>query len=244
MKNIFVGTSGFSYKGWSEKFYPGDLPQKMQLEFYAQHYNSVEINSSFYHLPKKETFASWKERTPDNFYFAIKGSRYITQMLKLKNVEGAVESFFENADALKTKLSVVLWQFPAGFHADAERLKNFSQLIRSHKAGKNTRHAFEFRHQSWFTEDIYKILRKHNFSLVIAHSDKWPVADEVTADFIYLRFHAAPDIYASSYTDEELKKWAHKAKEIAAGKDLYAYFNNDARGFAIPNAQTFKEMLT
>lgn len=243
MKNIYVGTSGFSYKGWSEKFYPKDLPQKKQLEFYTAHYNSVEINSSFYHLPKKSTFESWKKRTPADFCFAIKGSRYITQMLKLKEADEAVENFFENADALKTKLSVVLWQFPASFRANKERLEHFSQLLRSNKTGKNTRHAFEFRHQSWFTEDIYKILRKHNFSLVIAHSEKWPVADEVTSDFIYLRFHAAPDLYASSYSDEELKQWAQKTKEIASGRDVYAYFNNDARGFAIPNAQTFREML-
>src|SRR5438552_11020625 len=125
MKNVFVGTSGFSYKSWTGKFYPEDLPASRQLEFYAQHFNSVEINSSFYHLPKKTTYEGWRKRTPGDFRFVIKGSRYITQFLSLTNTEDAVKKFFEPAEALKEKLEVVLWQLPPRLKGNADRLKNF-----------------------------------------------------------------------------------------------------------------------
>ncbi len=243
MENRYIGTSGFSYKGWREKFYPADLPEKQQLEFYSGHFNTVEINNSFYRLPKRAVFEGWKKRTPSEFRFAIKGGRYITQMLKLKDTAEAVDNFFTNADVLKTKLAVVLWQLPANFRANGERLEEFARVLRSHKVGKKTRHAFEFRHQSWFTEDVYRILRKHNFALVIAHSEKWPVAEQVTADFLYFRFHGAPHLYASSYSKKALEQWAGKAKKMASGRDLYAYFNNDARGYAVTNAQRFRKML-
>jgi uncharacterized protein YecE (DUF72 family) len=244
MRNVYVGTSGFSYKGWIGKFYPEDLPASQQLEFYAQYFNSVEINSSFYHLPRKATYESWKKRTPDDFRFVIKGSRYITQFLQLNNTEDAVEKFFEPAIALGKKLEVVLWQLPPRLIGNTERLTSFIKVLRKNKVAKKARHAFEFRHSTWFEENILKVMEKYNCGFVIAHSNRWPKAEHVSADFIYLRFHGAPQLFFSNYSDEELKDWATKAKKWARGKDVCAFFNNDAGGFAAPNAKKLYELLT
>src|SRR4030095_8963049 len=189
MKNIYVGTSGFSYKSWVGKFYPEGLHSSKQLEFYAEHFNSVEINSSFYHLPRKTTYEGWVKRTPDNFRFVIKGSRYITQFLSLSNTEDAIKKFFEPAEALREKLEVVLWQLPPRLKAEKERLTSFISVLKKNRVAKKVRHAFEFRNASWFDENILKILKDKNCGFVIAHSNQWPSAEFVTADFIYLRFH-------------------------------------------------------
>jgi uncharacterized protein YecE (DUF72 family) len=243
MKNAYIGTSGFSYAHWKGNFYPAELATAKQLEFYTTHFNTVEINSSFYHLPKQKTFESWLTRTPDDFRFVIKGSRYITQFLSLANTEEAVEKFFEPAAALKHKLEMVLWQLPPRLKADDERLENFIRVLKKNKVAKKKRHAFEFRHASWFTESIYEVLKKHNYGFVIAHSNRWPSAEAVTADFIYLRFHGAPQLFYSNYTDEELAAWGEKAKKWARGRDVFGYFNNDAGGFATKNAETLRNFL-
>jgi len=243
MKKLFVGTSGFSYPQWIGHFYPKDLPSSKQLEFYAEHFNTVEINNSFYHLPKKATYAGWAKRTPDDFRFAIKGSRYITQFLQLKNTTDAVEKFFEPAAALGKKLAVVLWQLPPSSKSDPEKLNSFIEELYKNKTGKKTRHAFEFRHATWFDEAVYHVLRENNCGFVIAHSNRWASAEAVTADFIYLRFHGVPDLFASNYSEKSLKEWAVKAKQWARGRDLFAYFNNDALSFAVPNAKRLRELL-
>jgi len=243
MKNIYIGTSGFSYKNWKGKFYPDDLPISKQLEFYSEHFNSVEINNSFYHLPRKTTYESWAARTPDDFRFVIKGSRYITQFLSLSNTNDAVKKFFEPAEALGKKLEVVLWQLPPRLKADEKRLISFISVLEKNRVAKKVRHAFEFRNASWFDESILKILKDKNCGFVIAHSNRWPSAEFVTADFIYLRFHGAPRLFYSNYTDESLREWSMKAKKLARGKDAFAYFNNDAGSFAIPNAFKLKELL-
>ncbi|MBA3648624.1 MAG: DUF72 domain-containing protein [Chitinophagales bacterium] len=243
MKKIYAGTSGFNYKHWHERFYPKDFPVARQLEFYTEHYNSVEINSSFYHLPKESTFLSWKNRTPDHFRFAIKGSRYITQFLALKNAWEAVENFFSQSKALGLKLEVVLWQLPAHRAVNVERLNSFAEVLKNNTEANKTRHAFEFRHPTWFTEEVYTVLKKYNLGLVIQHSNQWPVVEKVTANFTYLRFHGAPNLYASDYTDAELQEWAGKIKKLARGKDVFAYFNNDINVYAINNAKKLSEFL-
>jgi uncharacterized protein YecE (DUF72 family) len=243
MKKLFVGTSGFSYPQWRGHFYPEDFPASQQLEFYAEHFNSVEINNSFYHLPKRATYEGWARRTPAEFRFVIKGSRYITQFLQLKNTTEAVQKFFEPASALEKKLAVVLWQLPPSLKGDPLRLKAFIEELQKSKTGKSIRHAFEFRHATWFDEEVYRLMRDYNCGFVIAHSNRWASAEAVTADFVYLRFHGAPDLFASNYSDKSLKEWAAKAKKWARGRDLFAYFNNDALSFAVPNAQRLREFL-
>jgi len=240
-----VGTSGYSYKHWWDGvFYPSDVPQRRWLEYYAQYFETVELNVTFYRLPKKATFEGWHKRTSPNFTFVVKGSRFITHVKRLKDCEEPLNIFFESARELKKKMGVILWQLPPNLHVDIRKLEDFSSLLVRIPVSKKTRHVFEFRHKSWFCQEIYGLLKKHNFSLCIAHSDRWPCIEEITADFIYLRFHGGQILYGSDYSDEELSEWAIKGRRwLAQGKDVYAYFNNDAYGFAVKNALTFRDLL-
>ena len=244
MARVFVGTSGFNYKHWGNGiFYPKGLSTSKWLEYYCQSYQTVELNVTFYRLPEKLTFENWYNQSPKNFVFAIKGSRFITHIKKLHNVGEAVESFFENASGLREKLGVVLWQFGGNLHANAEKLEEFCRLLNRDPIAKVTRHAFEFRHQSWFSDEILKVLKKHNFSLCIAHSTVWPCVEETTADWVYLRFHGSR-LYTSNYSNRELGDWAAKIRKwMGEGKDVYAYFDNDALGYAPENAKTLLEFV-
>src|SRR5947208_1204152 len=240
----WIGTSGYAYKHWRNDFYPKGLPEDEWLPFYAERFNSVEINNTFYRLPEKKTFEHWRDQTPKDFCFVIKGSRYLTHLKRLKDAEPGVKNYFKDASGLGSKLSLVLWQLPANFALNVERLTLFAETLDQNSIAKKVRHCFEFRHQSWFTEECYEILRRHNFALCIAHSSKWPVREFVTADFVYLRFHGS-DLYGSNYSDRELKSWGKKARELTEDKrDLFAFFNNDARGDAPKNAQTFARLLS
>ncbi len=238
---IFVGTSGYSYQHWRGIFYPEDLPEREWLEYYAKHFNTVELNVSFYRLPKKEVFKGWRKRTPKDFIFSVKGSRFITHIKKLKDCEEPLETFFKNALGLKEKLKVVLWQLPARFKVSPERLTDFCKILKK-KYSKNIHHAFEFRDESWFCDEICEILKKYNFGLVIAHSRQWPVKEIITADFVYLRFHGGEELYGSEYSSKELCAWAEKVKKWRP-EVVYSYFNNDARGFAVKNAKEFQTLL-
>ncbi len=242
---VFIGTSGYNYKHWGGGvFYPENLPSTQWLNHYTAHFKTVELNVTFYRLPGRKTFAGWHRQTPAGFSFAIKGNRFITHLKKLKDSKDSLRIFFRNASALKEKLSVVLWQLPANFHLNLERLDEFSTLLTKNPLGKKVRQAFEFRHLSWFCPEVYSILRKHNFSLCLAHSSRWPMVEIAAADFVYLRFHGGAVLYGSNYSEKELKEWAVKAKGfLEEGKDIYAYFNNDTSGYAVKNAKRFRELL-
>ncbi len=246
MPKVLVGTSGYNYQHWWDGvFYPSDIPQRKWLEYYAQHLDSVELNVSFYRLPKKSVFEGWHRRTPENFIFAVKGSRFITHVKKLNDCEEPLKLFFENASGLGEKLGIVLWQLPPGLHVNEKRLEEFCGLLAQNEFSRNTRHAFEFRHKSWFCDKVYEILRRYKFSLCVAHSNRWPYEKVVTADYVYLRFHGGEILYGSNYSDEELEGWAEKAKDwLSEGRDIYAYFNNDAYGYAVYNALKFGELLS
>lgn len=245
MSNVFIGTSGYSYLHWSNGFfYPKNLSQRKWLEYYAQHFDTVELNVTFYRLLKKSIFEGWHKRIPSNFTFAVKGSRFITHIKKLKDCEDSLNLFFESASGLREKLGIVLWQLPPSLHVDAEKLKGFCELLKQNEMAKTTRHAFEFRHTSWFCDEIYEVLRNYNFSLCIAHSNRWPYEEVVTANYVYLRFHGGEILYGSNYSDEELKNWASKAKKwLREGRDIYVYFNNDVCGYAVFNALKLKELI-
>ncbi len=242
---FFLGTSGYSYPHWSGGvFYPPGMPQNKWLEYYSEHFGSVELNVTFYRLPMEKTFDNWYKRTPEDFRFVVKGSKYITHTKLLKDCKEPVERFFEHVERLGEKLGAVLWQLRPKHSIDCNRLEDFFGLLKERPVTNSVRHVFEFRHVTWFTEETYELLRRYGFGLCIAHSDRWPVREEVTADFIYLRFHGGVALYSSCYTDEELKVWATKTKKwLAEGKDVYAYFNNDALGYATKNAHTFREMV-
>ncbi|MDN5347796.1 MAG: hypothetical protein PWP65_1360 [Clostridia bacterium] len=245
MARFYLGTSGYNYSHWRGKFYPEDLSTKDWITYYATRFNTVELNVTFYRLPLAKTFTTWYERTPDGFLFALKGSRLITHYKRLVGVEEALQSFFTRAAGLKEKLGVVLWQLPPGLHADTERLLAFCELLNSHPLARVARHAFEFRHQSWFVPEIYDILARYSYALCVADAPRWPQAKEVTADFVYLRFHGSRKLYSSSYTSEELAGWAAQVKTwLAQGRDVYAYFNNDAEGWAVTNACELERLVS
>lgn len=242
--SIYIGTSGYSYKDWADGvFYPNGLPKRKWLEYYVKYFNTVELNVTFYRLPKKATFQNWSQRTPEDFVFAAKGSRYTTHLKKLKDPKDSSIKFFERAEGLKDKLGVVLWQLPGNFKFNKEKFTDFCKALEKMELAKNIRHVFEFRHESWFCDEIYNKLKKYNYALCIAHSSKWPFVEKMTADFLYIRFHGRK-LYKSKYDIDELEKWADKIKKWAEGnKDTYVYFNNDANGYAIENALELKNLI-
>ena len=241
MGRLFLGTSGYSYKHWKEVFYPPDLSQTRWLEFYCQHFDTVELNVTFYRLPNKQTFAGWYQRTPPQFLFAAKGSRFITHVKRLKDCREPLKAYRENAVGLAEKLGIVLWQLPPNLQFDRERLREFCQLL--HDGYPEKRHAFEFRHRSWLHDECYDILNAYGFALCIPVSPDYPRIEQVIASFSYIRFHNGEVLRNSCYTDEELRVWATKIKKWLKERDLYIYFNNDAFGFSIDNAKKLRDYI-
>lgn len=234
-----IGTSGWSYAHWQGLFYPDKLPKEKWLEYYCQHFDTVELNSSFYHLPPPKTFENWYERTPKGFVFSVKGSRFISHILKLNDAREPLQKLLTNTAGLKEKLGPILFQLPPNFELDLERLKKFLKILPADK-----RFTFEFRHESWFCSEVYNLLRKNNFALTISDTPKYPLVFEVTADFVYVRLHGHEALYASKYLQTELSEWAKKIKNwLANDLDVYAYFDNDAHAHAIQNAQELKELI-
>lgn len=247
MGKVFIGTSGWSYEHWQGVFYPQDLPKSQWLEYYCQHFRTVEINASFYHLPKPKTFENWRKRTGKDFVFSVKGSRYITHIKKLKDCRESVKRFFQAASGLHSRSGlkglsgseVVLWQLPPGLKVNVERLKGFLGLL-----PKTWRHTFEFRSSTWLTVKIFDLLRRYHAAVVFQDFEHWPITEEVTSDFIYLRFHGKKELYASCYTKKELENWAKKMQNwLKSGLDIYAYFNNDMRAYAVKNAQELISLI-
>jgi len=248
-KKLFIGTSGWVYGHWEEIFYPEDLSSKDKLRYFSQHFKTAEINYSFYHLPRPSTYQNWYNQTPEDFLFAVKASRFITHIKRLQGVKEAWKQFIENALYLKEKLGPILFQFPPSFSASQEnikRLEDFLKLITKNLGPRSykLRYAFEFRHKSWCEEKIYKLLKKYNVAWVIADSPSYPKAEEVTADFVYIRMHGSQILFGSKYTDKELKDLAQKIKKwLKRGKDVFVYFNNDFSGYAVENAKTLRNLL-
>ena len=240
-KKIYVGTSGYNYAHWINKFYPKDIPQKMRLEFYTQHFNSVELNVTFYRLPKDTVFQNWYKRTPSDFRFVIKGSRFITHIKRLKDVGEPLKLFMQRAAHLKNKLTCVLWQTPPNLSYDASRIKSF---IKHLKKWPRYLYSFEFRNESWFNEELYDMLKGNNINLCTADSPSYPYKEILTSNFIYLRFHGEKKLYGSKYSPSELKKWEGKSAMWMKDRNiLFAFFNNDAYGFAVENALYFQKLL-
>ncbi|MBW2039377.1 MAG: DUF72 domain-containing protein [Deltaproteobacteria bacterium] len=241
MGRLFIGTSGYSYKHWPGVFYPPDLPQSRWLEFYCQHFDTVELNVTFYRLPARKTFEGWYKKTPADFVFAAKGSRFITHIKRMRECRQPVRVYKENASGLGEKLAIVLWQLPPNLKYNKGRLVEFCDLLKDEYP--ETRHAFEFRHESWLQEDCYDILTSHGFALCIPLSPAYPRGEHMTAPFTYLRFHSGEVLGNSCYTDEELRQWASKIRGWLEERGLYIYFNNDAFGFAIDNAKKLRDYI-
>ena len=237
-KKLFIGTSGWVYGHWTGIFYPEDLPSKDKLKYFSQHFKTVEINYSFYHLPRPSTYQNWHSQTPADFIFAAKASRFITHIKRLKGVKVAWKTFLKNALYLKEKLGPILFQFPPSFRATEENIKRLEKFLTILRVTtKNLKYAFEFRHKNWCDKKIYDLLKKYNTAWVIADSPSYPKTEEVTADFVYIRMHGSKVMFSSNYTKKELQDLAQKIKKWLKTGNVYVYFNNDAYGYAIENAK-------
>jgi uncharacterized protein YecE (DUF72 family) len=241
MRKLLIGTSGYSYKHWKGVFYPSGLPQTRWLEFYCEHFDSVELDVTFYRLPARKAFEKWYQRTPPHFLFAAKGSRFITHVKRLKDCREPLRAYRENAAGLGDKLAVVLWQLPPGLRFDGERLREFCRLL--HDEYPEKRRTFEFRHESWLQKESYDILASHGFALCIPVAPGYPREEQMTAPFTYIRFHGDAVRRNSCYTDKELRNWAAESRKWLEGQDLYISFNNDALGFVIDNAKNLRNYI-
>jgi uncharacterized protein YecE (DUF72 family) len=238
---IFIGTSGWHYKHWlGGVFYPEGTRGSEMFQFYARHFNTVEINNSFYRLPLATTFDAWRESSPEGFCFAVKASRFITHMKKLKDPESSSAKFFLVAERLHEKLGPILFQLPPRWKVNVERLRQFlAALPKDHK------YVIEFRDESWFVAPVYEVMRKYNVAFCIHDFADMKVPDEVTADFIYLRFHGPTSAkYFGSYSKVQLRRWAEKIERWREKVSVYGYFNNDPGGEAVRNALMLKSLLT
>jgi uncharacterized protein YecE (DUF72 family) len=236
----YIGTSGWNYKSWRKDFY-GDTPQKQWLPFCAQHFTGIEVNGTFYRLQEKSTYKKWRNQTPEGFSFAIKGHRYVTHNKKLLDVEESVIRCRESASPLGERLTAVVWQLPAFLKKDAQRLEKFLRTLRH---WKSTRHAIEFRHKSWFDDDVAKCLSSHCVAVCMSDAPDWPMWDEVTTDLVYIRLHGHTRKYASNYSRSTLRKWATRVRRwLDENRVVHVYFDNDAEGAAPQNARTLLQML-
>src|SRR4051812_28884468 len=272
MAQCFIGISGYDYAGWRGTFYPEDVPRRSWLAFASRIFNSIELNGTFYSLKSPAVFERWVAQVPDDgFVFAIKGGRFITHNLKLRNCERALGNFFASGVlALGEKTGPFLWQLPASYRFDAERMDSFMRMLPKDSVEGEAvalqhddrlrrgalveaaarvpyRHAFEVRHPSYFCNEFYDILRGHNCAFVIADTaGKFGYAEEVTADFVYVRLHGSSALYSSDYTDEELSGWADKIQRWTNGRDsmdVYVYFDNDAKVHAPHNAMQLADLV-
>jgi uncharacterized protein YecE (DUF72 family) len=284
--HIRIGLSGWKYPGWRGRFYPKGLRQKDELAYAARHVDTIEINGTFYSLQRPELFAAWRNAVPEDFVFAVKGSRFITHMKKLRGIETALANFFASGLlALGPKLGPFLWQLPERFVYDETRLDGFlsalprdteaaAELARRHDhrvAGRALtqtdtrrpiRHAIEIRHVSFLDPGFVALLRRHGIALVFADTVAWPYAEDLTADFVYIRLHGSQELYTSGYEEEAIEHWAARvrlwangaspndAKLVAApapphsqGRDVYVYFDNDAKVRAPVDAQALRKQL-
>ena len=234
-----IGTSGWHYDHWRHRFYPEKLSKTKWLEFYANNFPTVELNNSFYKLPSEAAFTTWRDSSPTNFTFAVKVSRFITHIKRLRDTEDAVERFIGRAQILGEKLGPLLYQLPPNMHRDDERLEAFVTIL-----PQELKHVFEFRHQSWLEEPVYKILHKYNIGLCVFDMPSLNCPLVATADIAYVRFHGSTGLYCSYYSDDELADWAKRLADLAANlKAVYIYFNNDAEAFAVRNAMTLRGFL-
>ena len=232
--SLYIGTSGWAYKHWRGAFYPQGLAQAKWLEFYSQHFATVEINNSFYQLPSEKAFVGWWERTSPGFVYAVKVSRLITHFKKLRNVEAALETFLSRARILGGKLGPLLYQLPPSMPRNEALLESFLRLLPT-----DLSHVFEFRHESWFDEGVFALLRKHNTGFCIYDMPGLTTPVVATADFAYIRFHGSSAMYESRYSDAELEEWARRIGQLGQGlSSVYIYFNNDTEAFAVSNAKT------
>lgn len=285
MTRARVGLSGWTYDAWRGDFYPADLPRRRWLAHVAERFDTVEVNGTFYGLVSPATFRSWRAEVPRGFTFAVKGSRYVTHQKKLRDPERTVANFFaQGVLELDDALGPVLWPLPANLHFDARRIEAFLSVLPHHTDhavtlarqhddrvtdvayGPGTRHrvrhVLEVRHESYWCDELVRLARRHGVALAVSHAGEWPITEEVTAGFVYVRLHGTDPTYASPYGDDELDRWAARvrawrdghepddARRITdrrppprKGRDVYVYFDNDQGGHAPRDAARLRERV-
>jgi uncharacterized protein YecE (DUF72 family) len=236
---IRVGTSGWHYWHWAGLFYPEDLPKSDWLKFYAKSFDTVELNNTFYHLPKPSSVKTWYKQTPKNFLYAVKASRYITHIKRLKDVSGELNLFYETIAPLKSKLGPILFQLPPSFKKNLNRLEDFLKLLPKRKLA-----SIEFRNDSWYKQDTYDLLNEYGVGFCTHDLPGLESPRIVTGPLIYLRFHGTESRYAGNYSKAALQDYANWLKEnLKTTPAAYIYFNNDYQAYAVKNAREFRDLL-
>ncbi len=243
---LFIGTSGYSYDDWKGRFYPQTMASREFLLFYAKHFNSVEINSTFYRTIFPNIVKSWYNKTPDDFRFSAKAPRYITHIQRLRTSPESLSKFFSSLSGLKEKLICILWQLPPSLKKDIGLLKSFLDLL--NEGGYLSRYinAIEMRHKSWFNDKVYTIMEDFHSPLVWydAPVEKYPKTPNIsTGSVVYLRFHGTSQLYKGRYSNDQLRQWADKIRHQAGIRLIFAYFNNDYQADAVTDAMTFRQIL-
>jgi uncharacterized protein YecE (DUF72 family) len=233
---IHIGTSGWQYASWKGRFYPKGLPQRAWLEHYAERFPTVEVNNSFYRLPNDTTFDSWRDRAPKDFLYAVKASRYITHIRRLKNAKDSVDLFWSRASRLKGTLGPVLFQTPPNLQADTGKLREFLSLLPS-----GMRAAFEFRHGTWLSDEVLELLDGAGAAWVLADRPGWRVPEILTGGWSYIRFHQGRATHPC-YARSKLRAWADRIARMRAS-DVFVYFNNDELACAPADAEALTDLL-
>ena len=237
--NIRIGTSGFHYEHWQGPFYPEGVKPKDFLTFYTRFFDTVELNNTFYQLPRATTVEHWRDLVGNDFIFAIKGSRYITHLKRILDPADSIKIFFDRIELFADRAGPILWQLPPKFTADPDRLRAFLKLL-----PRDYDHVFEFRDPSWFTPIVYSILEKRKAGFCIFDRGDWLSPQIITSDIIYIRLHGPQAMYAGKYPKKSLQHWAELIEKWShQSRATYAYFNNDQSGFAVENALTLKKLL-
>jgi uncharacterized protein YecE (DUF72 family) len=241
-RRIRIGCSGWNYAAWKDGFYEGN-PARLWLQHYARHFDTVEVNNTFYRLPEKQSVANWVAQTPPGFLFAVKASRYLTHIKRLNDLGPGLDRFYACIEPLlgTAKMGPILWQLPPNFRRDDDRLAAALERL----ARTSERHCFEFRHPSWFVEDVYALLRAHGAALVIAdRPEVKPFQSQVfTTDWTFVRFHYGSRGRRGNYSERELEEWARRFESWRREVEVLAYFNNDWEAFAVRNALWLERRL-
>jgi uncharacterized protein YecE (DUF72 family) len=239
-----VGCSGWNYKSWRGPFYPRDLPPARWLNFYAVRFDTVEVNNTFYRLPEQSVFAAWRAQVPTNFLVAVKASRFLTHMKRLRDPKEPLNRLFSRATALGRQLGPVLYQLPGNFTIDLSRLESFVDALPRTSNGHRIRHVMEFRHPSWYVSETWELLKRERVALCLHDKQGSAIADPFVGPFVYVRFHGTSGRYHGSYGRRELHRWAHRlAEQIQDGRRVFAYFNNDPDAVATANALSLRSAI-
>ncbi len=239
-----VGCSGWNYKSWKGRFYPDGLPVSEWLRYYARTFDTVEVNNTFYRLPESSTFAAWRQQTPPSFLMAVKASRFLTHMKRLREPEEPLNRLFSRTDALGSRLGPVLYQLPGNFTRDLNRLDTFLALLPRTRGGRRVRHVMEFRHPSWYVDDTFQLLERRRVALCLHDKQGSQIDGPPVGPFVYVRFHGTSGRYHGSYSDACLDRWAGRlAEQYQDGRAAVAYFNNDPDAIATFNARTLRQLI-